>query len=375
MGRDAAAAALHGCQEGLGDVTMRNAECETRNTNTRIARQFRIPHSTFRIALLAGALISMLDCGSPAPDAPTVIVTIPRRATFDAAVDSLVAHGVVRHPTTFYWYARLHGLPGELKSGTYGFHADERWSDLVEALKVGRGALLRWTVPEGLTLREIADLAQTQLGVPRDSFLAAASEPETLRRLGIVGTAEGYLYPTTYTVRVRIGAGELVRLMTDQFIAHWVPEWETRLDTLHMTRHQLVTLASIIEAEVRYAPDAEYVSAVYHNRLRKGMRLEADPTVIYAYGRRLSRVYEKNLRIRSPYNTYLVPGLPPGPISQPDSASIAAALYPARVPFLFFVAQPDGKHIFSVTYREHQAAIVAVRRMRSAARAPRPPGR
>jgi len=181
--------------------------------------------------------------------------------------------------------------------------------------------------------------------------------------------------PTTYTVRVRIGAGELVRLMTDQFIAHWVPEWETRLDTLHMTRQQLVTLASIVQAEVRYAPDAEYVSAVYHNRLRKGMRLEADPTVIYAYGRRLSRVYEKNLRIRSPYNTYLVPGLPPGPISQPDSASIAAALYPARVPFLFFVAQPDGKHIFSVTYREHQAAIVAVRRMRTAARAPRPRGR
>ncbi len=356
-------------------MKLRIADCGLRILQATLRGIIRNPKSPIR-NLLFGALLAPIACGgSPAADAPTVIVTIPRGATFDAAVDSLVAHGVVSHPTTFYWYARLHGLPGELKSGSYGFHADERWSDLVEALKVGRGALMRWTVPEGLTLREIADLAQSQLRVPRDSFLAAAGDPETLRRLGIVGTAEGYLYPTTYTVRVRIGAGELVRLMTDQFIAHWVPEWETRLDTLHMTRHQLVTLASIIEAEVRYAPDAEYVSAVYHNRLRKGMRLEADPTVIYAYGRRLSRVYEKNLRIRSPYNTYLVPGLPPGPISQPDSASIAAALYPARVPFLFFVAQPDGKHIFSVTYREHQAAIVAVRRMRTAARAPRPRGR
>ena len=349
-----------------------------RNTNTRIARQFRIPHSTFRIGLLAGAFIAVLDCGRPAPDAPSVIVTIPRGASFDAAVDSLVARGVVTHPTTFYWYARLHGLPGNLKSGIYGFRADERWSELVDALKRGRGALRRWTVPEGLTLREIADLAQSQLGVPHDSLLAAAADPALLSRLGlagVAGTAEGYLYPTTYTVRMRVGAAELVRLMTDQFLAHWQAEWQPRLDTLRMSRHQLVTLASIIQAEVRYRPDREYVSAVYHNRLRKGMRLEADPTVIYAYGRRLNRVYEKNLRIRSPYNTYLVPGLPPGPISQPDSANLAAALYPARVPFLFFVAQPDGKHIFSVTYREHQAAITAVRRMRTAARAPRPRGR
>jgi len=360
-------------------MRMRNGKCGMRSVTSTLALRFRIPHSAFRIGLLA----SLSACSSPTPTpcepaAQCRIVTIPRGATFDAAVDSLVAHGIVTHPTTFHWYARLHGLPGSLKSGTYGFHAHEGWSELVDALKRGRGALLRWTVPEGLTLREIADLAQSQLGVPHDSLLAAASNPTLLRQLGVAGlagTAEGYLYPTTYTVRVRVGPGELVRLMTDQFQAHWQEEWQPRLDSLRMTRHQLVTLASIIQAEVRYAPDREYVSAVYHNRLRKGMKLEADPTVIYAYGRRLTRVWEKNLRIRSPYNTYLVPGLPPGPISQPDTASLAAALYPARTPFLFFVAQPDGKHIFSVTYREHLAAIQAVHRMQRAARAQRPPGR
>jgi len=196
-----------------------------------------------------GAMIAVIGCASPAADAPTVIVTIPRGATFDAAVDSLVAHGVVTHPTTFHWYARLHGLPGSLKSGIYGFHADERWSELVDALKRGRGALTRWTVPEGLTLREIADLAQSQLRVPHDSLLAAAADPALLGRLGlagVAGTAEGYLYPTTYTVRMRLGGSELVRLMTDQFLAHWQAEWQPRLDSLRMTRHQLVTLASIV---------------------------------------------------------------------------------------------------------------------------------
>ena len=192
-------------------MRMRNGECGMRSVTSTLALRFRIPHSAFRIGLLA----SLSACSSPTatpcePAAQCRIVTIPRGATFDAAVDSLVAHGIVRHPTTFHWYARLHGLPGSLKSGTYGFHPDEGWSVLVDALKRGRGALLRWTVPEGLTLREIADLAQSQLGVPHDSLIAAASDPTLLRQLGVAGpagTAEGYLYPTTYTVRVRVGPG------------------------------------------------------------------------------------------------------------------------------------------------------------------------
>ena len=131
----------------------------------------------------------------------------------------------------------------------------------------------------------------------------------------------------------------------------------------------------VVLAEVRYDPDRPFVSAVYQNRLKLGMRLEADPTVSYAYGRRLKRVWEKNLAVRSPYNTYLHAGLPPGPIGQPGRASLRAALYPADVPFLYFVAQLDGKHIFSATYREHQAAIVRVKEMRRAARALRAAGR
>jgi UPF0755 protein len=315
--------------------------------------------------------------GPPAGDAGTVVVTIPRGATLDAAIDSLAARGVIRSPWLFGAYARLRGLGSGLKSGVYGLHTGAGWAEVVDALRKGRGALARFTIPEGLTLAEVADYARIQLGVPRDSFLAAARDPALLAKLGLgpgATSAEGFLYPTTYLVRVHPAAREVVRMTTDRFLAYWSPEWQARLDSLQWSRAQLVTLASIIQAEVRYAPDREYVSAVYHNRLQRGMKLEADPTVIYAYGRRLKRVFEKNLRIRSPYNTYLHAGLPPGPIGQPDTASVRAALYPAPVPFLYFVAQPDGKHIFSVTFAEHQAAIRAVHRMRTAARAPRTRG-
>jgi UPF0755 protein len=205
------------------------------------------------------------------------------------------------------------------------------------------------------------------LRIPRDSFFAAVRDTTLQRELGIrVNPAgvEGYMYPTTYTVPVGIKARDLVRVMTHEFIERWPPEWDGRLAQLGMTRHEVVTLASIIEAEVRYRPDRPYVSAVYHNRLRRRMALQADPTINYAYGRRLRRVWEKNLQIRSPYNTYLHPGLPPGPISQPSDSSLYAALDPAPAGFIYFVAQPDGKHVFSETYADHLAAIRRARQRR-----------
>ena len=316
------------------------------------------------------------QCATAAPSAACTYVTIPRGATLDATIDTLVAHGIIKRPWPFSLYARLRGLRNSMKSGTYGFAAGGRtkWREVVDALARGRGAMVRFTIPEGLMLNEIADLAVAQFGVSRDSFLAATRDPGAIHDLDLPASAqslEGYLYPTTYTIRAHPGAGDLVAAMIAEFRMHWLPEWQPLLDSLGMTRYQVVTLASIIQAEVRYAPDRPYVSAVYHNRLKRGMLLQADPTVIYAEGRRLRRVYEHNLLVRSPYNTYLHPGLPPGPICQPDSASLHAALFPAAVPYLYFVAQPDGKHIFSVTYADHVKAIETVHRLQRAARAPR----
>ncbi len=353
-------------------MSVRSVECGVRSGRATSRSQLRTPRSALRTLLIA----ALAACSGS--DGPRVTVTIPAGATLDAAIDSLAASRVIDHPGTFRLYAKLRGLGGSLKSGVYLLHQDEAWSEVVAALERGRGVEQRFTVREGLRLSEIAEIAQRALGIPRDSLLDAAQDSALLAGLGLPPTtpsAEGYLFPTTYLLPLHIGAHELVHVMTHQFVEQWSPEWQARLDSLNFSRHQLVTLASIVEAEARYDPDRPFISAVYHNRLKRGMRLEADPTVSYAYGRRLKRVYEKNLAVRSAYNTYLHSGLPPGPIGQPGRASLAAALYPADVPFLYFVAQPDGKHIFSTTFAEHEAAIARVKQLRRAARASRPPGR
>ncbi|MGH7645021.1 MAG: endolytic transglycosylase MltG [Gemmatimonadales bacterium] len=338
------------------------------------------------IAPRAAAIVAgwVAACGTPTQGpaaADSVLVVIPRGASFEAAVDSLAARGVVRHPGPFRLFARLRGLPGSLKSGVYAFPPNEEWGRVVATLARGRGAEVRFTVPEGLMLVEVAELARRQLGLAPESVLAAARRPERLAELGLATalpaptSVEGYLYPSTYLLPVGIDATDLVRVMTQTFTGHWSPEWQARLDTLGMTRHQVVTLASIIQSEMRYQPDAPFISAVYHNRGRRRMPLQADPTGMYALQQRVSRVLERHLQVRSPYNTYLHRGLPPGPISQPGVRALEAALYPAPVPFLYFVARPDGKHVFSVTYAEHQAAIRVIRRGQSAVPAPRPRGR
>jgi UPF0755 protein len=328
----------------------------------------RTAHSVLRTFLVCVAI----SCGSPEPAryqsvSEKTMIIIPRGATYYQALDSLESRGVIKSRDWFSLYARIRGLPSNLKSGVYSFDRDPSWSEVVTALKSGRGLEARFTVLEGMMGFEVAERARAWLGVPRDAFRAAMRDTALQRELGIRDTpagVEGYMYPTTYVVPMRMPARELVKLMTHEFIARWQPEWDARLGELKMTRHEIVTLASIIEAEVRYRPDRPYVSAVYHNRLKRRMALQADPTVVFAHGRRLRRVWEKHLQIRSPYNTYLHAGLPPGPINQPSDSSLYAALYPAAIGYLFFVAQPDGKHIFSASYADHLAAIRRVRERR-----------
>lgn len=330
------------------------------------------------LALAVGCGVGPSRCGG-AGEPACITVTIQRGATLDQAIDTLVAAGVLESDGGFRMYAKSRGLQSSLKSGVYALPPRAGWRHVVSALSSGRGAEARFTVREGLTAAEVADVVARQLRIPRDSFIAALRDQSAREAVALTpsdSTVEGYLFPTTYVIPVGLGARELVRIMTREFETQWRPEWTRRLDTLQMTRHQIVTLASIVEAEVRYPPDREYVSAVYHNRLRRRMPLQADPTVLYAHGRRLPRVWERHLQIASPYNTYRNPGLPPGPIGQPGKASLLAALYPKSVGYLYFVAQPDGKHVFSETYKQHLAAIRAIRTPRRApARPQRSQGR
>ncbi|MSR06675.1 MAG: endolytic transglycosylase MltG [Gemmatimonadetes bacterium] len=309
--------------------------------------------------VLVVAVAASLACGGGS--GPPVQVVIPEGATLRAAAESLTARGVIGSAGWFRWYATLLQGSGDIPAGVYRLRTGMSAGRALAALAGGRAALRRIVVPEGLMLGEVANTVSRQLSVPQADIENAATDSALLARAGSPGpTLEGYLYPSTYLVRYGAPPREILAQMVDEFLANWQPGWNARLDAIKLTRHQVVTLASIVEGEVRYEPDRKYVASVYLNRLRKGMRLQADPTVIYALGKR-RRLFEKDYLFRSRYNTYLVDGLPPGPIGQPSAASIEAALYPAETSFLYFVAQGDGKHVFSRTYPEHLQAIRTAR--------------
>ncbi len=234
--------------------------------------------------------------------------------------------------------------------------------EILEALQHGHPFMDSLDIPAGLWLREMGWYVERQLGIPADSFKAHARDSVLAAQLGARGmTLEGYLLPGRYRVREGATAREVVILMVEVFEKGWRPEWDRRLDTLGLTRDELVTLASIVEGEGGGAGDAPRIASVYHNRLAQDMRLQADPTVVYSLGRR-RRLYNKDYQRWSPYNTYRINGLPPTPIGNPSVASLEAALYPAETDFLFFVASADGKHVFSRSYREHLATITSIRR-------------
>ncbi len=323
-----------------------------------------------RHATLVGALL-LAACGVPA-GGPLERVTIPEGASFRQFTDSLVAHGVVTNRTWFRLVVRLRKLDRAVRAGVYDLPRGASAWAVVTVLASGKSVQQRFTVPEGETLLEVADLAQRQLGIPRDSLLAAARDPALLREAGIeAATAEGFLRPETYLFPAGVGARDVVRQMLAQFDAAWDTAWDGRLAALGLTRVQAVTLASIVEGEARADDERETIAGVYLNRLRRGMALQADPTVQYAIeqatGKRKPRLYVKDYQFPSPYNTYLQPGLPPGPVNNPGARSLEAVTQPRDVPYLYFVAGPDGRHTFSATYDEHLRAVARARRLRDAA--------
>jgi UPF0755 protein len=302
----------------------------------------------------------LVACGG-STSGDTVRVTVPQGAPFTAVAESLAQHDVIGSPSLFRTYAILTRKDRSVRAGVYEFREGMSYGDAIAVLVRGRPAMDRLILPEGLMATEIATAVENQLGIPADTFLAATRHAALADSVGArEQTLEGYLYPSTYLVRVGADAHEIVRQMVAEFEDQWRPEWNARLEELGMSRDEIVTLASIIEGEARHSGDRPYVSSVYHNRLDRGMRLQADPTVIYALGRR-RRLFERDYELSSRYNTYRIDGLPPHPIGQPSAASIEAALYPRRTNFLYFVAGEDGKHVFSRTYSDHLATIRAIR--------------
>ena len=290
-------------------------------------------------------------------------VTIPQGSTFAAAADSLESAGVLGSTRLFRLYASLTGRDRDIKAGVYLLEPGLSWNELIQALSDGRGIEQSITVPEGLALRDIVPLLARSVGAPADSLWASVRDSALRRRLHIpTPNLEGYLFPDTYRFMYGTSARAAVGDMVRRFEEVWEPAWDARTAAMGMTRHAVITLASIVEKEARLAEERPVIAAVYHNRLRQGMPLQADPTVQYAIGEHRNRVLYRDLKIDSPYNTYRHRGLPPGPIASPGRASIEAALFPVTVPYRYFVAHQDGHHEFRVTFEEHTAARRLVQR-------------
>lgn len=317
------------------------------------------------LALLTAAAAA---CGDR-PTGPAERIIVPPGATFASVTDSLAAHGLVQNRLWFKLRARMMGVDRSVHAGVYEVNRAMSSGEVLAILAAGQSTIIRFTVPEGLTLFDVADLAATRAGVRRDSLLAAARDTVLIDSLGLPGkTLEGFLHPDTYQLPATITGRDIVRLMADGFRQSWDPAWNARLDSIGMSQLEVITLASIVEGEARADDEREVIASVYLNRLHRGMALQADPTVQYAIllrtGDRKPRLYDKDYQTPSPYNTYLQPGLPPGPVNSPSRRSIQASLYPATTPYLFFVAGPDGRHVFTRTFEEHLQAIAKVRRGR-----------
>lgn len=324
----------------------------------------RSPRPLLVSALALTALWFAAGCADPRPVREVEVVVPPGSGAVEIG-RRLEDAGLVRFPRLFALTARLKGWEGSLKAGRYRFSTDQSWREMLAAMERGEVVTFPLTVPEGFTLREVAPRLATLSGVSEDSILVLGSDTSFARELGIPGpTLEGYLYPETYRFAEGVEPAFALRTMVERYRAFWTEARRARANAVGLSEGEAVTLASIVEKEARLAEERPVIAGVYLNRLRVGMLLQADPTVQYALGEPTERLLYRDIeRVADhPYNTYTHPGLPPGPIASPGEAALQSVLEPAEVPFLFFVARPDGSHVFTRTEREHINAKNRIRR-------------
>jgi UPF0755 protein len=289
------------------------------------------------------------------------IVEIPQGAGSVDIARRLIDAGVLRDEWSFRAALWWTGNARNLKAGEYRFDRPISAVDVVSKLARGEVYGRRVTFPEGLTIADMAKIYEShQLGQASD-FATAARDVSLIADVDPGATdLEGYLFPETYTLPRGIPAPRLVRIMVDRFKMIVTPGMRQRASDQGLTIRQVVTLASLVEKETAKADERPLVAAVYRNRMRLGMGLQADPTVVYALqkaGRYDGNIRRQDLAFDSPYNTYRYPGLPPGPIASPGKASLEAALAPADVKYVYFVSRNDGTHVFATTLDEHNRNV------------------
>ena len=313
------------------------------------------------VALLGAfaALIALHQALSPSNrGARDQIFTVAPGEPLGAIARKLEREGLVRSARSVVWIARLRGLGGSLRAGEYELSASDSPSEILSRIASGETVSHPVVLPEGFTAAQIGDRLASARLVDEAAFAKAVRDPELIASLGIEAQSlEGYLFPETYLLPRGLGSDELVRILVQPLLELW-RELEPLAAEQDLSLHEVVTLASIVEKETGAPDERGLVAAVFRNRLRRGMRLESDPTVIYGI-----KDFDGNLRRRdlenegNVYNTYRIAALPPGPIASPGEASLRAVVTPAPSKYLYFVGRNNGTHAFSNTLREHTRAV------------------
>jgi UPF0755 protein len=313
---------------------------------------------------LAGGVAGFLGLHRPGPPVTRpIVVSVPEGRRFAEIADELAEQGVLRHPRLLALWARMTGQDRQVRWGEFLVTTPLSPLDLLARVTSRPDPLHAVTIPEGLTVREVVrTLAAAGFG-SEESFFCLLDDPEFLAAEDLPSEgAEGYLFPDTYAFPLAMPVERILRGMLERFRRVFTPELVAKAATLGLSTQETVTLASLVEEEAARADERRLIAAVFVNRLRRGMPLQSDPTVLYGRDDDDRTITRADLHRPSPYNTYTIPGLPPTPIANPGRAALEAAVDPAPVDYLYFVARGDGSHQFSSTLAEHNAAVARFQR-------------
>ncbi len=322
-------------------------------------RQLAVAAATLALASATALVAGVRWALSPAAsEGPEIIFAVERGSSLARVAQDLAASGLARSASAVEWYARLHGLADRLQAGEYGLSPTLSPAEILEQIESGRVKTYEVVIPEGLTAAQIASLLERKGLTDAADFLALVRDPESPGAFGVEGpTLEGYLFPETYNLPRGLSAREIAQVLVDQFHRVWA-EIVLQAKARSLSMREVVTLASIVEKETGAPEERTLVASVFHNRLRRGMRLESDPTVIYGIADFDGNLRRRHLEDRgNPYNTYRIPALPPGAIASPGADALRAVVSPADSDYLYFVSRNDGTHRFSATYRDHVNAV------------------
>ncbi len=289
-------------------------------------------------------------------------------STLKEVAGELDRKGIITGKSLFLFWARLMGHSTNIKAGEYLLNSGMPPLKILNILSKGAILLHSVTIPEGFTRKQIGELLEKRGLANKQEFLSLTGSPEIARRYGISGKGlEGYLYPDTYQFGRGLPTISIIDTMVNRF-REIVAPFKKRAEQLEMTTEEVVILASIVEKETGLAKERPLIASVFLNRLEKNMRLESDPTVIYGLRKFDGDLTREHLNQNMPYNTYIVRGLPPGPISNPGREAIKAVLYPADTKYLYFVSKNDGSHYFSKTLSDHNKAVETYQKKRRVTR-------